>query len=223
MENPLGRIGFWSATVAFIAVSGYCFVTFLQILGFVRYPWDAILIFGLSLLIATPFMLALLVLHYTTPEGKRFWSNAALLFAVMYNTFVTINYVVQLTAVIPYGNSNLAQTPHSLFWTLDALGYIFMGLATLSATPVFGKQGLQKWVRWSFLANALATPGVASVYFYPTYGSGWSLGSTGLSPPFSTALSPIMLLGSPWVITAPASMLLLALFLGRRAGMAKSN
>jgi uncharacterized membrane protein len=225
MENWVERIGFWSATIAFVALSGYCAVTFLQILGLVTYPWDAILIFGLSLLIATPFMLAMLVVHYITPEEKRFWSHAALLFAVMYNTFVTINYVVQLTAVIPYGNSNLAQTPHSLFWTLDALGYIFMGLATLSATPVFGKQGLQKWIRWFFLANGLVTPLVALVYFYPTSSSAWNLGTAGLSPPFSTALSPLMLLGSPWVITAPGSMLLLALFLaeGRDCGEASEQ
>lgn len=217
MGNWVARIGFWSAIIAFVAVSAYCVVTFLQILGFVTYPWDAILIFGLSLLIATPFTLALLALHYMTPNEKRFWSHAALLFAVMYNTFVTINYVVQLTAVIPYSNSNLAQTPHSLFWTLDALGYIFMGLATFSAFPVFGKRGLQKWVRWFFLANGLVTPLVASVYFYPIPSSAWSLGKSGLSPPFSTGLSSPMLLGSPWVITAPGSILLLALYLRRRS------
>jgi len=219
MKNLVPRIGFWSATIAFVAASGYCVATLLQILGLVTYPWDAILIFGFSLLIATPFMLALLALHHMTPNQKRFWSNAALLFAVMYNTFVTLNYVVQLTAVIPYGNSNLAQTPHSLFWTLDGLGYIFLGLATLSASAVFGKQGLQKWVKWFFLANGLITPLIALVYFYPTSSSGWNLGTAGLSPPFSTASSPLMLLGSPWIITAPGSMLLLAFFLGRRSGL----
>jgi len=38
----------------------------------------------------------------------------------------------------------LKQTPHSLFWDFDAIGYIFMGLATLFAVPVFEKQGLQR-------------------------------------------------------------------------------
>lgn len=150
MKNSVARIGFWSAIVAFVAASAYSVATLLQILGLVTYPWDAILIYGFSLFIATPFMLALLALHYVTPDEKRFWSNAALNFAVMYSIFVTLNYVVQLTAVVPYGNSSLAQTPHSLFWTLDALGYIFLGLATLAATPVFAKQGLQKWVRGFF-------------------------------------------------------------------------
>ncbi len=88
----------------------------------------------------------------------------------------------------------LDQTPHSLFWDVDALGYIFMGLATLFAVPVFAKKGLELWVRRFFLANALITPVIALVYFYPT---------------FSIAL---LLLGSPWIITASGSMLLLALY-----------
>lgn len=209
----IARTGFWTAIVAFVAASGYCVATALQVVRLISYPWDAILIYGFSLFIATPFMLALLALDHLTPNEKRFWSDAALIFAVMYSTFVTINYVVQLTAVIPYSNSSLAQTPHSLFWTLDALGYIFLGMATLSATPLFEKHGLQKWVRGFFLANGLITPLIATVYFYPT--TSWNLGATGLSPPFSTALSPLMFLGIPWIITAPGSMILLALFFNK--------
>jgi len=141
-------------------------------------------------------MLALLALHQVTPEEKRFWSHAAVLFAVMYVTYVTLNYAVQLTAVLPYADPDpvLVQTPHSLFWTVDALGYIALGLATLFAVPLFAKEGLQKWVRRFFLANGLIIPLFLIVYFYPH---------------FSTTL---LLLGLPWVVTAPGSMLLLALF-----------
>jgi hypothetical protein len=213
MEYVVARIGFLTALVAFVALIAYLAATGIQILGLLTYPWDANLIFGFSLLIATPFTLAMLALNHTTPGEKKFWTNGALIFAIMYNTFVTINYTVQLTTTIPYGNTALAQTPHSLFWTLDALGYIFMGLSTLFASPAFEKQGLQKWTRLSFLANALVTPLIGTVYFYPTSSAAWNLGSKGLSPPFSTASSPLMLLGLPWVISAPTSMLLLALFL----------
>ena len=58
----------------------------------------------------------------------------------------------------------LKQTPHSLFWDFDAIGYIFMGLATLVAVPVFENQGIQKWVKYSFLAHAAVTPLIAFVY-----------------------------------------------------------
>ena len=196
------QIGFWSALIAFVAAAGFDVAQILQIIGMLRYPWDEILIYGFSLFIATPFMLALLALHYITPDAKRFWSHAAVLFAVMYVIYVTFNYVVQLTAVIPYEAPDpvLIQTPHSLFWTADALGYIMLGLATLFAVPLFAKQGLQKWVRWFFLANALVTPLIAFVYFYPD---------------FSTTL---LLLGTPWIVTATGSILVLALFFWERSG-----
>jgi hypothetical protein len=201
MKISVSRIGFCLAFVAFFAAIGYSIVQIMQILGVLKYPWDEILIYGFSLVIATPFMLALLTLHYVTPVERRFWSHGAILFAVMYNIYVTLNYVVQLTVVIPYSDPNpiLIQTPHSLFWTIDALGYIFLGLATLSAAPLFSKQGLDRWVRLFFVANGLFTPLFAFVYFYPH---------------FSTTL---LLLGLPWIIVAPGSMLLLALYLHKKA------
>lgn len=192
--HHFNRIGFWSALVAFISIAGFSVAQVLQLICILSYPLDEILIYGFSLFITTPFMLALLALHYTTSDEKKFWSGAALLFSVMYNIFVSINYVVQLTVVIPLGISELAQTPHSLYWTLDALGYIYFGFATLFAIPVFKTQGLQKWLKGFLLANFLITPLIALVYFYPT---------------FSTTL---LLLGTPWLITAPGSILFLALY-----------
>jgi len=200
------RIGFWSALVAFVAAVGYSVAQVLQIVGVLRYPWDAILIYGFSLCIATPFILAMLALHYHVSDEKKFWTHAALLFAVIYTMYVTANYVVQLTTVIPMSLQGtldqsirvLDQTPHSLFWDFDGLGYVFMGLSTLFAAQVFAKHGLQGWVRRFFLANALVTPLIALVYFYPV---------------FSVTL---LLLGFPWGITAPGSILLLAFFFRRR-------
>ena len=115
------------------------------------------------------------------------------------------NYVVQLATVIPMkskGSSDeiriLEQTPHSLFWDFDALGYICMGLATLIAVPAFEKHGFQKWVRISFIANAFVTPLISFVYFYPDYSE------------------TVLILGYPWAITAPLSMLLLAIMFRKK-------
>jgi len=201
MEKEIYKVGFWSALIAFVAAFGFSVAQILQVVGLISYPWDEILIYGFSLFIATPFMIALLALHYVTPDKKRFWSHAAVLFAIMYAIYVTLNYVVQLTAVIPYVAPDpvLVQTPHSLLWTFDALGYITLGLATLFAVPVFAKQGLQKWIRWFFLANGIITPLIAFVYFYPD---------------FSTTL---LLLGLPWIVTVLGSLLLLTLFFWRRS------
>lgn len=199
--NSTVKLGFYSALIAFIASVGYDVAQILQLVGYFKFPLDVILIFGFSLLIPIPFILAMLALHYSVSDNKKIWTHAALLFTVMYATYVTLNYVVQLATVIPMTLRGaldevriLDQTPHSLFWDIDALGYIFMGLATLFAVPVFAKKGLELWVRRFFLANALITPVIALVYFYPT---------------FSIIL---LLLGSPWMITASGSMLLLALY-----------
>ena len=154
-QNKLiNTIGFWAALVAFAASVGFDVAQILQVVGFVTYPLDAILIYGFSLGIPIPFILAMLALHYSVPNDKKIWTHAALLFTVMYALYVTLNYVVQLATVIPASLQGtldeirvLDQTPHSLFWDVDALGYIFMGIATLFAVPVFAKQGLERWVR----------------------------------------------------------------------------
>ena len=67
--------------------------------------------------------------------------------------------------------SLLNQSPHSLVWDVDALGFIFLSLSTLFAFPVFEKRGLQLWVR-RFLANALIIPLSCIAYFYPGYSVG---------------------------------------------------
>jgi len=198
--NTISRIGFWSGLIAFTSTMAFVIVQILQVIGVLHFPMDEILIYGTSLCIVLPFMLEILALHYVTPEEKKFWSHAALVCSIIYAVFVTANYVVQLATVIPMKLKGagdeiriLEQTPHSMFWDFDALGYIFMGLATLIAIPVFEKHGYQKWVRISFIANALVTPLITFVYFYQ---------------PFSENL---LYLGFPWGITAPLAMLTLAI------------
>ncbi len=208
MNTSVYKFGFWSGLIAFGAATAFVIVQSLQIAGSVRYPLDEILIYGTSLCIVVPFVLEMLTLHYTTSAVKKFWSHAALIFTIMYAVFVTANYVVQLATVIPMklkgaaGEiSILEQTPHSLFWDFDALGYIFMGLATLMAIPVFEKQGFQRWVRIAFISNALVTPLITVVYFYPGYSE------------------KLLMLGLPWAITAPLAMLLLAIMFKKKSKM----
>ncbi|MBD0377004.1 MAG: hypothetical protein ICV51_15410 [Flavisolibacter sp.] len=205
MNKAIYKLGFWSGLVAFSATLAYCIVQLMQVAGVLPYPLDEILIYGTSLCIVIPFILEILALHYITLEEKKFWSHAALIFSIIYAVFVSANYVVQLATVIPMKLKGAAdeirileQTPHSLFWDFDALGYIFMGLATLIAIPVFEKHGFQRWVRLSFLANALVTPLITIVYFYPVYSE------------------KLLVLGYPWAITAPMFMLLLAIMFRKK-------
>lgn len=201
MNKTVYKIGFWSGIVAFAATLAFYIVQMLQVWGFLTYPWDEILIYGFSLCITIPFMIEMLALHYVVPRENKFWSHGALLCTVIYVVFVTANYIVQLATVIPMtleGTADevqlLRQTPHSLFWDFDAAGYIFMGIATLFAASVFIRQGFQKWVRYSLVAHAAVTPLIAFVYFYPNFSN------------------TLLLLATPWAITAPLFMLLLAIF-----------
>jgi hypothetical protein len=198
-------IGFWSGLFAFAATIAYSIIQLIQVYGLIRFPADEILIYSSSLFIVIPFILEILALHYITPPEKKFWSHAALIFTTLYAVFVTANYVVQLATVIPMNIKGkldevrlLQQTPHSLFWDFDAIGYIFMGIACFTAIPVFEKKGFHKWVRFAFIANAFVTIPITIVYFYPTY---------------STRL---LILGFPWAITAPISMLMLALMFRKK-------
>ena len=202
MESSIFRIGFWSAIVAAIGAIAFVISTLLQAGGVTDYFQASMIGYGTSLIIPVPFLLAMLVLHHTVSEEKKFWTTGALLFGVMYAIYVIQNYVVQLVTVAPawlQGTlsqiSVLNQTPHSFFWDLDALGYIFQSLAFLITYPAFGKRGLENWLRFFFMANGVNAPLIAIIYFNPTF-SIWL---------------PIIL-GIPWAITVPGSMFLLALF-----------
>ena len=205
MIIKINELGYWSGLAAFAAVVSYDVVQILQVVGVLQFPVDEILIYGTSLCIVIPFMLEMLALHHLTAKDKQFWTHASLIFTIIYAVFVIANYVVQLATVIPSKLNNaseailvLEQTPHSMFWNYDAIGYISMGLATLFAIPALGKIGLERWVRISFIAHVLVTPLIIVVYFYPTFSH------------------KLLFLGFPWAITAPVFMLLLAIMLRRR-------
>ena len=206
MYPSVNQVGYWSGVAACIATVAYVVVQLLQIAGALRFPFDEILIYGISLCIVGPFLLEMLSLHYLTEPNMRFWTHGSLIFTTAYVIFVSSNYVVQLATVIPAkmrgaidGLQVFDQTPHSLFWDYDAMGYIFMGLAALFAVPAVGKVGFEKWVRLALIAHTLVTPLIGIVYFAPAY-------STNL----------LVLLGLPWAITAPSFMLLLAVMLRRK-------
>lgn len=214
MKTTLLRIGFWSALVAFVGAVGYMVSAFLQVLNVVGPLEDSVIAFATSLMMPVPVLLAMLALHALVPPEQKFWTSAAVAFAIIYTTYNTLNYVVQLATVLPAGYiwtfdnpagtqgplTLLNQTPHSLFWDVDALGYIFLSLSTLFAFPIFEKSGLQLWVRRFFLANALIIPLFCIAYFYP----GYSVGQ--------------LLFGLPWGLTVPGSLLLLALYFRSESG-----
>jgi hypothetical protein len=198
----VGRIGFRAGIVAATATVAYDVVQILQVVGLLHFPLDDILIFGTSLCIVLPFVLEMLALHYSRAGDRRFWTHTGLIFITMYAVFGAANYVVQLATVIPaklHGTAAMVrvldQTPHSLFWDVDAMAYIAMGLAALSIIPALRPEGAERRARHACAAHAVATMLAGIVYFYPTYSY------------------RLLLLGFPWGITAPAFMVSLAFVL----------
>jgi hypothetical protein len=203
------QVGYWSGLAAFVFAVAYDTVQILQVFGVLRFPLDEILVYGTSLCIVVPFVLEIVCLHHVTAPERQFWTHSSVIFAGMYAVFVTANYVVQLATVLPAklrgqpeAIALLEQSPHSLFWDYDAIGYIAMGLAALLLIPALRNIGFERWVRLSLIAHVVVTPLISIVYFYPTY---------------STKL---LMLGFPWAITAPLFMLMLAILLKRRSQLA---
>lgn len=202
MDKRIAVVGFYSALAACLAIVGYGVVQVLQVLGLLAAPLDEIAIYGFSLLIAPPFLLAVLALDHSGLPADRFWTQAALLFAGLYAAFALLTYTLQLGAVIPRladeaSLAVLAMKPHSFLWNVDALAYLCMGVCTFLAAFAFpGSQ--DRWLRRFLLAHGLITPAIAVAYFYPH---------------FSVL---VLLLGSPWLVTAPGATFLMALRFKRR-------
>jgi hypothetical protein len=193
--HTVHRIGFWSASTAFATAAGYGVVQILQLLGVLVFPWDEILIFGFSIGIPLPFVLAMAALHQSMPASRRIWTLCALALAVMYAVLVIIVYPTQLAVVVPAklaGNaaavSALAVHSGTFMWVIDGAGYLLMGLATLFAAGAFAGDPSRRWLRRLLIANGLLDPVILAVYVLP-----WLL--------------PV---GALWLITAPGSLWLLA-------------
>lgn len=209
MSSAASRLGFWSSLAALAAILGYGVAQIAQVLGLVAYPAADVMIYGFSLCIAPPFLLAMAALHDGAAPERRIWTSAAQLFAAIYVTYVALMYAVQLFGVIPRAPRTpdqgvLGVTPQSLFWIVDGLGYVAMGVAALFAGLSLDRAGPGAWARRLLLAHGLITPVIAFVYVWPHF-------STGL-----------LMLGSPWLITAPGSMLALAGYF-RRTGQGRDQ
>jgi hypothetical protein len=200
--SAAARLGFWSSCAAFAAMAGYGVAQILQLLGVLTFPWDEVFIFGFSILIPGPFVLALIALHHSIPAERRMWTHCAMAFALMYAVLVTIVYPTQLAVVIPAklaGNAAAVQgltvSAGTFMWVIDGAGYLLMGLATLFAAGAFAADPSRQWLRGFLIANGLIDPIILAVYAFP-----WLLPAGGL-----------------WLVTAPGSMWLLARYFRPRA------
>lgn len=171
-------VGFWSATLAtcfsLLYVAGQL-VEWAGGLGSRGGPESTSTTLGIyvlllpSILLGASFLVMVVSIHGIAPAGRRVWSQAAVAFATVYATLISLVYYVQLALVAPRlargrmeGIELLRFVPFDSFlYAVDLLGYSFMSIATLFAARVFTGNGLERRVRVLLAANGLLLPFLA--------------------------------------------------------------
>ena len=113
-------------------------------------------------ILMTPIFVVLMAsIHAWAPDPQRVFSRIGLAFGMAYAVVISTVYFVQFAVVIPSlqsgetaGLSLLTQyNPHGLFIAAEALGYLTMSLSLLFAAPVFADHGIERAIRWLFVAG----------------------------------------------------------------------
>ncbi len=161
-------VGFWSALlntaggILYFLVIGWAILS-----GRLTNPPDPFLqTFGgiISLLVCPTLVVMIACLHAVTPHPKRIFSLVSLAFTLLFASAVTTNRFTQLGVVnqslavgttegiswfLPYGD-------HSVMFGLEMMGWgWFLGLAMLSAAPIFSSGKLESWLRRLMLLYSL--------------------------------------------------------------------
>jgi len=203
LDRTAARLGFWSAFFSAIFAIMYIVAELAHLLGLLGQhdsPESLVVRMTPSLLLPIAFVILMVAIHACASEQRKIWSHSALAFAVIYAVLVSIVYFVELTVVIPRTIRGEADQVALLsfgfgtfMFAIDILGYAFMSLATLFAAPVFGGQGLERWIRWALLVNGLLAPVIALQILYP----------------------PLWNVAAIWVVSFPAATVMLAVWFRR--------
>lgn len=174
ISNPVNRLGFWSSAVIVVLV---LLIDAGMILSTMFFPMTSVttieeyassfssvqmLPFIPSLVLAPAFVALMVSIHYSASEERKILNHLGLSLAIICAAILSIHYYIQLS-VVQQGLLNgdltglwqlVAPNPYSLFWTLAALGYGFMGFSLLAVSPTFNGRS-ERTIRWLFIANGL--------------------------------------------------------------------
>jgi hypothetical protein len=210
LSATTSRVGYWSAVLASLFSIIYIIgqlAEWMNLLGSGGGSENPSTALGLivlltpSLFLGSSFAVLMLCVNHYASEVKKIWSQAAVMFAIIYTVLISINYYVQLTLVVPHMMRGETESIHFLLFTpfdsflysVDILGYSFMSLSTLFAAFIFAKEGLDKTIRRFLIANGLLLPFIALQNYY----------------------HPLLWVASLWAITFPGSTISLALLFKR--------
>jgi hypothetical protein len=205
-------VGFWAAVLAAFFAIAYDIGQILEWIGLLgsggspenNSTWLGLVVLLVpSLLLGVSFVVMMVALHRQAPTAGKIWSHIGLAFATMYGALITMNYYVQLTFVAPhlYRDDLPARVQPFVFnvfdsfvYSVDLWGYSLMSLAVFFAAFSFKGRGLEKTVRWFFIANLIVVPFLAGQIFY----------------------HPLIWVASIWGVTLPGAAISLAVLFRRR-------
>jgi hypothetical protein len=157
-------LGFWAAVLTTVAILAFDLTAGLG--AVIDMPLVAVL--GSAFMIAPPFLVLMSVVHQSTGEHQRVWTQAGLAFAAAYSAIISINYILMLTVVRASPQALPAFTMEfrsdSAFWALEMLAYAFMGLAALFVVPVLTGTRVKRAIGGLFIINAAVTLLAAAAY-----------------------------------------------------------
>jgi hypothetical protein len=188
-NNKVQQIGFWSAILAAITELWFS-ISFGLYQPILYAPWHGIQAYAdnfkvepfiawiIPCFLLTIFFLTMMVcLHASTSEEKKIWSLLAVVFAVAYTIIISALYYIQAVVVVHnlvrHSTDGLAlwifapPYPNSFPGALEGIGYLFMCLSLISASRLFSKDKLSKWISRSFLFSGLTGSLIFSNPLYP--------------------------------------------------------
>ena len=176
MERLASRIGFWSAVLSFVFGMGYIVFQAADWAGLTPAPWSLMTLTFPSFWLALSFVILMISIYHYASDDRKIWGHIAVAFAIMYAALNAGVYFLQMAVVVPFMLNGQAEEVAfitlkmgTFIYGLDVLGYSLMSLATLFAAPVFVGGRLERWVRWSLIANGLLTPALLLQQNFPTF------------------------------------------------------
>ncbi len=172
MDKFVCRLGVWSAVIIALLVA---LIDVGVVWSAVSFPMTTItsieayeqsftswqmLPFIPSIILAPIFVIFILCIHDYAPSERKILGKISSSFAIVCASILSIHYYIQFT-VVQHGLLNnqtdgiwlfAAPNPYSLFWSFAALGYGYMGIALLVATPIFREES-ENNIRLLFTAN----------------------------------------------------------------------
>jgi hypothetical protein len=148
MRGGLRSFGMKASLAAAVASIAYGIPQILQVIGALHDPWDRVLIFAPSLLLAPCFVCAMAAAVELASPARRAIARAAFGLSIMYAVLVSSVYIIQLTVVIPRElQGEVAQmawlkccSPRMPLTGLDLLGYSLMSVALWLLAAALGKE-----------------------------------------------------------------------------------